>query len=598
MMNTIRKTKIVCTMGPAVEDPAVLKSLLTAGMNVARLNYAHGDHGYHREIIKRLRHASAETQIPVAILADVKGPEIRTGDVPDNKKVQLVTGNTVIVTTDIVPCTGEIISVSYKKLPGDVIPGTHIRIADGIIDLEVIKVEHNQIHCTIKNGGMLGSHKNVNVIGVKTTLPAITEKDVRDIMFSIENQVDFIAASFIRHPDNVREIRSIIEVADAKIDIIAKIEDREGVDNIDEIIRASDGIMVARGDLGVQLCPEEIPLVQKRIIQKCKTGNKPVITATQMLDSMINNPIPTRAEVTDVANAVIDGTDAVMLSGETSIGKYPLQAVTMMHKIALQIENSCEYQNLMETSFSGIRRRNISDSVAGAAFLTAHDLDATAILTPSLHGNTPKIISRFRPEQYIIAATPYPRVQRNLLLYWGVESVICEIATDSDTMVINAIAGGEKAGLIQSFDKLVILAGIPVDSPIMLNTVRIHLHCRVLAKSQRGYGDRVSGTIVKVGSLDEAKERLKGREHCILLTKYMGPEYLEIMELIDGYILEEFSSMSIEEIHKYNPGIVALAKTRDALSILEDGQLVTIDGNEKLIYQGMPNTASPAHKRG
>jgi pyruvate kinase len=246
----------------------------------------------------------------------------------------------------------------------------------------------------------------------------------------------------------------------------------------------------------------------------------------------------------------------------------------------------------MQTSFSGIRRRNIADSVAGAAFLTAHDLDAAAILTPSLHGNTPKIISRFRPRQYIIAATPYPEVQRNLLLYWGVETVICRITTDSDTLVINAIASGEEAGLIQSFDKLVILAGIPVDSPIMLNTVRIHLHCKVLAKSQRGYGGRISGTIVKVKSAEEARDRVKEKDNCILLTKYLGPEYLDVMRLIDGYILEEFSSMGIEEIRQYNPDIVALAKTRDALSILEDGQLVTIDGNEKLIYEGMPETAS------
>jgi pyruvate kinase len=585
-MNNIRKTKIICTMGPATQQPDTIAELLKAGMNIARLNFAHGDHAYHHKIITTLREVSGRTGIPVAILADVKGPEIRTGYVQDDNPVLLEKGKKIIVTPEDVPCTADRLNITYKNLPAEVTPGKHILIADGLVDLEVERVTGNEIHCVIRNGGTIGSRKNVNVVGVRTSLPVITEKDVRDIMFSIENQVDFIAASFIRRPENVKEIRGIIDVADSDIAIIAKIEDREGLDNIDEIIRVSDGIMVARGDLGVQLPAQQIPLVQKRIIKKCNAANKPVITATQMLDSMIKNPIPTRAEATDVANAIFDGTDAIMLSGETATGLYPIKAVGMMHKIALETEQSDEYRERMRQAFAFTPRKHIADAVAGAAFLTADDINANAILTPSLHGNTPKIISRFRPEQYIIAATPYDTVQRRLLLYWGVVPVISAVTSDSDTMVKNAIDAGAEAGLISAFDRVVILAGIPLDSPIMLNTVRIHLHCRVLAKSQRGYGGRVSGRVVKVDSLEEAKQRIKGGE--ILLTKYIDRSYYPILARISGYILEEFSSMSFPEIEKHNPTIVALAGTRDALSLIKDNDMVTIDGGEKLVYDGAP----------
>jgi pyruvate kinase len=588
-MNHIRKTKIICTMGPAVEKPETMAELLRSGMNIARLNFAHGDHAYHLKMIKTLRQVSKQTGIPVAVLADVKGPEIRTGYVADDTPVTLVKGNKIVVTTEDVPCTAERLSITYHNLPTEVTPGKHIMIADGLVDLEVEKVSGTEMHCVIRNGGTIGSRKNVNVVGVRTSLPVITEKDIKDIMWSIENHVDFIAASFIRRPENVKEIRGIIEVADADINIIAKIEDREGLDNIDEIIRVSDGIMVARGDLGVQLPAQEIPLAQKRIIRKCNTANKPVITATQMLDSMIKNPIPTRAEVTDIANAIFDGTDAIMLSGETATGAYPVKAVNMMHNIALETEASAEYRDRMRQAYSLERRKHIADSMAGAAFLTADDIDARAILTPSLHGNTPKIVSRFRPEQYIIAVTPYEQVQRRLLLYWGVVPIISAVTADSDTMMKNAIDAGTAAGLIRSFDKVVILAGIPIDSPIMLNTVRVHLHCRVLAKSQRGYGGRVSGRIVKVADLKEAERRIKGGE--ILLTKYIDRGFFPVLARIGGYILEEFSAMSFQEIEKHNPGIVALAGTRDALKLLHDGDLVTIDGGEKLVYQGAPEGA-------
>ncbi len=571
-------------MGPAVKDVETIKELLRAGMNIARFNCAHGDHAYHKEMMDIIRTASRETGIPVAFLLDTKGPEIRTGYTKDNQDIVLENGGHIILTVEDVPCTDKVISLTYKNLPNDVKKGIHIFIADGIVDLEVEKVENNEVHCLIVNGGKIGSRKNVNIIGVKTNLPAITEKDVKDIIFGAENNVDFIAASFIRKATDIKEIRSIIDLCDVKIDIIAKIEDQEGLDNIDDIIRVSDGIMVARGDLGVQLPAEEIPLVQKRIISKCNDANKPVITATQMLDSMISNPIPTRAEVTDVANAVFDGTDAVMLSGETANGSYPVKAVEIMQKIAYEAENSVEYKN-KERQYSHVKM-NVADTMSISAFLVAKDINASAIIAPTLHGNTPKIISKYRPNQHIIAVTPYEEVKRKLLLYWGVYPIISEFASDSDTMIDNAIKAGQKAGFLKDFDKVVILAGIPLNSPIMLNTIRIHMLVNVIGKSSRGYGKTISGRIVKVKDIAEAENAVRGDGDEILLARYIDESFMPILKKVKGYILEEFSSMSWEEIYKVNPNLVALAGARSAMNNLSSGQIVTIDGEEKLIYEG------------
>ena len=583
-----RKTKIICTLGPAVKDIKILKELLIAGMNIARFNFSHGNHEYHKEMMELIREASRLASMPVALLLDTKGPEIRTGIIKDNKTITLVRGNRIILTTDELDGTEQILSISHKNLPKELLPGKHIFIADGVIDLEVKEIKNNEIHCIINAGGTIGSRKNVNVVGIKSSLPAITERDIQDIMFGIENNFDFIAASFIRKPTDVKEIRGIIDISDAKVDIIAKIEDQEGLDNIDEIIRVSNGIMVARGDLGVQISSEEIPLVQKRIIQKCNKANKPVITATQMLDSMINNPLPTRAESTDVANAIFDGTDAIMLSGETANGKYPIKAVEMMHKIACEIEASEEYKERVKSWSIPKKKLNMAESFAHSGFITAQEIDAQ-ILTPTLHGNTPKLVSRYRPNQPIIAVTPHENVMRNLLLYWGVFPIISEMADNSDEMIENSIRESLKNKLIKPFDKVVIIAGIPVNSPIMLNTIRLHLVCNVLAKSARGYGKIVSGKIVKVNNLAEAEEKIKGDGTEILLTKFIDESFKPIFKKIKGYILEDFSSISWEEISGVNPDLVALASTLDAMKNLNDGQLVTIDGEEKLIYEGIMN---------
>ena len=583
----LRKTKIICTMGPAVKNLETIKKLLMEGMNIARFNFSHGDHDYHKEMMDIVREASRQTSIPAALLIDTKGPEIRTGIVKDDKKLNLVRGEKIIVTTDEVDCTEKILSISYKNLPHEISKGKHIYIADGLVDLEVEKTDGNDIYCTIINGGQIGSKKNVNVVGIKTSLPAVTEQDVKDIIFGIEHNVDFIAASFIRKPLDVKEIRGLIDICDARVDIISKIENEEGLENIDEIIRVSNGIMVARGDLGVQIQMEEIPLVQKRIVLKCNQANKPVIVATQMLDSMINNPKPTRAEATDVANAIFDGADAIMLSGETASGKYPVMAVKTMHEIATNIEKSSEYMENTRISRESFQNVNMADTIARASYDIAMNIKADAILTPTLHGTTPKLISRYRPIQNIIAVTTTPEVQRKLLLYWGIVPVISNLMPDSDAMINNAIKSSMDRGYIKNFDKIVMVAGVPVNSPIMLNMIKVHLISNVLAKGTRGYGDIASGRIVKVNSLEEAEDLIKGDEDEILLAKYIDESFKPILKRIKGYILEEFSSISWEEVKAENPDIVVIAGAENAMTLLEDNLTVTLDGKEKLVYEGM-----------
>lgn len=587
----LRKTKIVCTMGPAVKNLDTIKSLLQAGMNIARFNFSHGDHAYHKEMVDIVKKASKETSIPVALLLDTKGPEIRTGQVKDGKNITLIKGNKITLTTDDVECTNEIISISYKKLPEEIKPGNHVFIADGLVDLIVEKTEGNKIFCLIQNGAEIGSKKNVNVTGVKTSLPAITEKDVADIVFGIENGFDFIAASFIRKAEDVREIQDLLDHYNSKINIISKIEDEEGVENIDDIIRVSSaGIMVARGDLGVQLKTEEIPLVQKRIISKCNNENKPVITATQMLDSMINNPKPTRAESTDVANAIFDGTDAIMLSGETANGKYPILAVQTMHNIALAVESSLEYREKCKSYYKFGNSHNMSETMSKAAFAIAEEISASAIITPTTHGTTPKLISKYRPVQKIIAVTTSEEIQKKLLLFWGIYPILTELVSDSDIMINNALKSAIDNNLVQNFDKVVIVAGVPISSPIMLNMIKVHQICNILSKGSRGFGGITSGKIVKCQDISEAVLNIKGDKSEILLTKYIDTNFLPLMKGLAGIILEEFSSVHWDEIKKENPDLVYVSGVKNALKYLENGLIVSLNGEEKLVYEGVVET--------
>ncbi|HOJ65305.1 MAG TPA: pyruvate kinase [Spirochaetota bacterium] len=584
----LRKTKIVCTIGPASSDVNIIKQLLMAGMNVARLNFSHGDHEYHKANIEKIRLASKETGIPVAILLDTKGPEIRTGNIKNGKTIKLVEGKKITLTTDEVEGTEEILSISYKKLPEEISVGKHIYIADGLIDLVVDDVKKNKIFCTIVNGGEISSKKNVNVVGVKTSLPAITEKDEKDIIFGIGQKVDFIAASFIRKPTDIIEIRNILNSYNLKIDIIAKIEDEEGLENIDEIIRVSNGIMIARGDLGVQIKTEEIPLVQKRIILKCNKMNRPVITATQMLDSMINNPKPTRAETTDVANAIFDGTDAIMLSGETASGKYPVEAVKTMHNIALKVEQSPEYLEKCKNYFYFYNsQNNVGESIAKAAFVVASDIKANAIITPTIHGNTPKLISKYRPMQNIIAATTSEETQKKLLLYWGIYSVITDLVSDSDIMLNNALQAALDNKYVNNFEKVVFVAGVPINSPAMLNLIKVHQIANILGTGKLGFGGRCSGKIVKAEDISEAILNIKGDGTEILLTRYIDDNFKPLIKNLKGIILEGYSAINWDDIKLINPEIVLISGVTKAFDHFENNLIVSLDGEAKVIYEGV-----------
>ena len=454
MINNIKKTKIVCTLGPASENEETLRELIKNGLNVCRLNFSHGSHEEHKgrmDLVKKLRE---ELNMPTAILLDTKGPEIRTGkfDVPE---VLLEEGQTFTITMKDVMGNKEMCTVSYKGLANDVKTGDTILIDDGLVGLTVKEVNGDDIVCEVQNSGIVKNNKGVNVPGVKVNLPAITEKDRSDIEFGIEQGIDFIAASFVRKVSDVLAIREILEENNAThIKIISKIENQEGVDNLDEIIEVSDGIMVARGDLGVEIPTEEIPVVQKLMIKKCNEAGKPVITATQMLDSMIRNPRPTRAEVTDVANAIYDGTDAIMLSGETAAGKYPVEAVKTMATIAKRAEET------MRNRRDKINKsKNVTDAISYATCTTAMDLDAKAILSSTASGHTARMVSKFRPDCPIIATTSDESVRRQLSLTWGVLPVMRNKSANTDQVIVNSIEAAKTAEYVNENDIVVITAG-------------------------------------------------------------------------------------------------------------------------------------------
>ncbi len=578
-------------MGPAVDTPALMKELLKEGVNVARFNFSHGSHEEQRVRIEMLREASQEIGIPVAFLLDTKGPEIRTGLIMGGGTLTLNRGDAITLTTDEVEGTSSLLSVSYKELPRAVQVGGHIFVADGLIDLEVQSVEDDHILCIVRNGGTFGSKKNVNVPGVRTALPAVTEKDIADILFAVKMNMDFVAASFIRKAQDVLQVQQIIDREKSPIRIISKIEDQEGLENIAEITRHSAGIMVARGDLGVQLETAQIPLAQKRIIKECNLQNKPVITATQMLDSMIVNPKPTRAESTDVANAIFDGTDAVMLSGETAGGKYPVESVRTLHKIAIEVEKSQEYiERSKQYYFFHKTQTDIADAITKAAYVVATDVEASVIVAPTLRGNSPRLLSKYRPLQPIIAVTTSDVVYRQLLIHWGIYPILAKHVTDSDTMIQNALQLSMKYGYVRRNDKVVTAAGIPLNSPIMMNTIKVHYIGNILNRGQRGFGTICSGNIVKARSYDHAKQRLKLRGDEILLVPTLTTEYEPLLPHVRGIIAEDAPGISIERIREINPSLVFVSDVRDAYRQLEHNQSVSLDGDEKIVYEGYLHT--------
>ena len=462
----MKKTKIICTMGPRTMDKIILKELIAGGMNVARFNFSHGSYEEHAERIALVRQVSEQLGIPVALMLDTKGPEIRTGLLKDGKKVSLEQGKEFTLYTEEREGDETGCSITYQQLVYDVRKGDTILIDDGLIGLEVQRVSADKIECIIKNGGELGERKGVNVPNVKIHLPGVTQKDREDILFGIEQGVDYIAASFVRNSDCIMDIREILEDNHGRdIGIIAKIENPEGVDNIDEILDAADGIMVARGDLGVEIPADQVPHIQKKIIHKCNRKCKPVVTATQMLDSMIRNPRPTRAEAGDVANAIYDGSDAIMLSGETAMGKYPVEAVRMMAKIAETTEAHLDYSNLQKLNKKQ-RKKDISMAVGFASVSTAEILKASCLVVPTMTGYTARMISSLRPKTPIYAISPSEQAVRRMQLYWGVYAMPGETEDSTRHMITNSMKIILRRKLIKKGELAVFTAGDPATNMV------------------------------------------------------------------------------------------------------------------------------------
>ncbi|WP_027414786.1 pyruvate kinase [Aneurinibacillus terranovensis] len=578
----MRNTKIVCTIGPASESLETLKALMEAGMNVARLNFSHGTHEEHKARIATIRQAAEELGKNVAILLDTKGPEIRTG-LLECDVVQLKEGDAIILTTEEIKGNEKRVSITYEGLPNDVTPGSTILIDDGLIGLTVEKVEGTDIHCRIRNGGPLKDRKGVNVPGVEIGLPGITEKDAKDIEFGIQQGVDFIAASFVRKPEDVFEIRQILEQHNADIMIISKIENQEGVHNLDEILAVSDGLMVARGDLGVEIPAEEVPLVQKDMIRKCNQAGKPVITATQMLDSMQRNPRPTRAEASDVANAIFDGSDAIMLSGETAAGKYPVQAVLTMDRIAKTTEAALSYHEILHSE-STKRQTTIPDALSQAVANVAYDLDASAIITSTESGHTARMVSKFRPKSPIVAVTPHPHVCRKLALVWGVLPLIAEPAETTDEMLDIAVRTAVKSGIVKRGELVIITAGVPVRETGTTNILKAHIVGEVVARGQ-GIGQKnVTGRIVVVRGAKEIPQDLE--PGYILVAAGTDKEMMPLIEKASALIVEEGGLTSHAAVIGLNLSLPVIVGVEGATEIFHDGDEVTVDASIGHIYSG------------
>ncbi|MGI6712486.1 MAG: pyruvate kinase [Bacillota bacterium] len=575
-------TKIVCTIGPASDSVKMLERLIRAGMNVARLNFSHGTFEEHATRINNIRQASLNAKKPVGIILDTKGPEIRIGDF-NGEKITVNEGQKVVLTVEKKVGSGNKLPVTYKELAQEVVPGNEILIDDGLIGLKVIEIKDNRdIICIAKNSGEIFPHKGVNVPGVEINLPAVTEKDRADICFGIEQNVDFIAASFVRKAADILEIRKILEDKGANIDIIAKIESRSAVNNIDDILKVADGVMVARGDLGVEIPAEEVPLVQKMIIDKCNKAGKPVITATQMLDSMMRNPRPTRAEASDVANAIFDGTDAIMLSGETAAGKYPQEAVETMVRIAVKAETAIKYN----AKSKGVKTSaTITDAIGYASFSIADDLQAAAIITPTTSGSTAKMVSKYRPRAPIVAATPYADVQRKLCLVWGVYGVVTSHTTGTDEMIREAVSKALAEQLIKSGDLVVVTAGIPSGNPGTTNLLKVHIVGEIIAGGT-GIGNMVAtGKARVVLNAEDAYNQMEKGD--ILVTSSTEIDYIPAMEKAAAIITEEGGLTSHAAIVAINLGIPAVVGVQDATKKIPHNTVITVDGTRGQVYLGV-----------
>ncbi|MDR3543748.1 MAG: pyruvate kinase [Desulfosporosinus sp.] len=572
----MRRTKIICTIGPASESREKIQQLLTAGMNVARLNFSHGTHEEHGARMLALKEEAAKAGKYLGILLDTKGPEIRTGMVPE-LGITLTNDTEFILDTKSALGSSKRVGITYQELWQDVVPGTHILIDDGQLDLEVVSVRQEEIKTRVRNGGILKSQKGVNVPGVSIQLPGVTEKDIEDIRFGVSQGIDFIAASFTRKASDILAVRKIVEEMGATVQIIAKIESQEGINNLDSILEVVDGVMVARGDLGVEVPVEEVPVYQKEMIRKCNLLGKPVIVATQMLDSMIRQPRPTRAEASDVANAILDGADAIMLSGETAAGQFPIEAISMMDKIAKRTETT-----LLETKTTRHPLLNVAESISYACYSIAGDLQATAILTPTQSGLTARMISKYRPKALIVAATPFPEVARRLALQWGIEPLVVPESPGTDQLLSVAVTAALNKHYIQIGDIVVITAGVPVGKVGTTNLIKVQVVGGILAKG-KGIGRKSYMGTVRIVDLPEQDTFKKGD---ILVANSTDARYVPLIARAGALVIQEAGLTSHAAIAALEYGIPAIIGIPDVMAVIAEGQRITVDALAGVIYEG------------
>ncbi|MEG0085349.1 MAG: pyruvate kinase [Niameybacter sp.] len=583
----MRKTKIISTLGPKTRDVESIRSIIGAGADAIRINFSHDNHEIHGATVERVKQVRDEMNKPIPIILDTKGPEIRTGVMADDQDIKLSIGDTFILTTDEIEGNGERVSVTYKNLPYDLKRGSRILIDDGLIELKVKNLTSTEVECSVENGGSLGSRKGINIPDVFVNLPALTDKDLADIKFGAEVGFDYIAASFIRCANDVVKIRQVLETnGGGDIQIIAKIENRDGVNNIDEILQVADAIMVARGDLGVEIPAEEVPIVQKELIKKANDLGKPVVTATQMLDSMIRNPRPTRAEASDVANAIFDGTSAIMLSGETAKGDYPLEAIGMMNRIAVTAENASKLYNLPMSIGEG--KLSMTNAISHATCQTATDLSASTIVTITKSGHTARAVSKFKPSCPIVACTTDERVRRQLNLVWGCTPFLVKIEEEStDEAFAAAVKKAEELGFAKQGDVVVLTAGVPVGVAGTTNILKAQYVGNVLARGI-GYGKKaVTGKASVVKVLDEADKYFKKGD--ILVTAKTDNSFLPYMKKASAIVVEDSS-------HEENNHATIVGRTLDipviigaknVVEAIRSATMITVDSEKGLVYNGV-----------
>ena len=579
----MRKTKIVCTLGPATDDENVLRQLMLEGMSVARMNFSHGSHEEQKKRLDMVKKLREELELPVAALLDTKGPEIRIGDI-EGGKVELKKGQTFVLTTEDIVGNAEIVSITYKQLYKDVKPGDSILIDDGLIGMEVQKIEGEEIVCQVKNGGFISNHKGVNVPGVELKMPFVSQKDYEDIVFAAEQDYDFIAASFTRTANDILEIRKILEEKGGQyIHIIAKIENMQGVENCEEILRVADGIMIARGDMGVEIPLEEVPVIQKKLIRMALKASKPVITATQMLDSMIKNPRPTRAETSDVANAIYQGTGAIMLSGETAAGAYPVEAVRTMARIAERTEKDIDYSREFKPRRLA-ERPDVTNAISHATCTTAMDLNAAAIVAVTKSGRTVGRIAKYRPSCPVIGCATHSRVCRQLSLMWGVIPVEMQEEETADELFDHAVKLTEDKGLISRGDLVVITAGVPLGLSGTTNMLKVQVAGNTLLTGRGCNALKASGNVCVCNSAEDLAKTFRPGD--IVVVSATNNDMMPQLKDAAGIITEQGDRYSHAAIVGIALDIPVITEAKNATRILKSGTFVTMDSEQGLVYRG------------